>query len=175
VNLLLRFLDPEAGRITLDGKDLRDYRQADVRGAVAVAGQDAHIFSTTIRENIRLARPGATDAEVEAALRRARILDWVETLPDGLDTLVGEEGAQLSGGQRQRIGLARAFLADALVLVLDEPTSHLDAELAEELVGDVLSAADGRSVLLVTHRPEGLELVDEVVVLDEGRTSALAV
>jgi thiol reductant ABC exporter CydC subunit len=175
VNLLLRFLDPEAGRITLDGKDLRDYRQVDLRGAVAVAGQDAHIFSTTIRENIRLARPGATDAEVEAALRRARILDWVEALPDGLDTLVGEEGAQLSGGERQRIGLARAFLADALVLVLDEPTSHLDAELAEELVCDVLSAADGRSVLLVTHRPEGLELVDEVVVLDEGRTSALAV
>jgi ATP-binding cassette, subfamily C, bacterial CydC len=175
VNLLLRFLDPEAGRITLDGKDLRDYRQADLRGAVAVAGQDAHIFSTTIRENIRLARPAATDAEIDAALRRARILDWAETLPHGLDTLVGEEGAQLSGGERQRIGVARAFLADALLLVLDEPTSHLDAELAEELVGDVLSAADGRSVLLVTHRPEALELVDEVVVLDDGHTSVIPV
>jgi ABC-type transport system involved in cytochrome bd biosynthesis fused ATPase/permease subunit len=93
------------------------------------------------------------------------VWDWVESLPDALDTLVGEEGRELSGGQRQRIALARALLADAPVLVLDEPTAHLDVETAERLVGDILAAADGRSVLLVTHRPEGLELVDEVVAL----------
>jgi thiol reductant ABC exporter CydC subunit len=163
VNLLLRFLDPVEGRVTVDGGDLRSYRQEDVRRTFAVAGQDAYLFSTSIRENVRLARPGATDAEVESALRRARIQDWVATLPDGADTLVGEEGTQLSGGQRQRVALARALLSDAPVLVLDEPTAHLDPETAEELVGDVLAAADGRSVLLVTHRPEGLDLVDEVI------------
>ncbi len=164
-NLLVRFLDPAAGRVTLDGHDLREYRQEDVRRAVAVAAQDAHLFSTSIRENIRLARPGATDAEIEDALRRARAWDWVASLPDGLDTLVGEEGRELSGGQRQRIAIARALLAGAPVLVLDEPTAHLDPETAEALVADALDAADGRTVLLITHRPEGLDLVDEVVAL----------
>jgi ATP-binding cassette subfamily C protein CydCD len=113
------------------------------------------------------------DEEIREALGKARIRDWVERLPDGLDTMVGEEGTQLSGGERQRIVLARALLADSPVLILDEPTSHLDSATASELVRDVLNAADGRSVLLVTHRPEGLDLVDEVVVLDEGRTSVL--
>jgi thiol reductant ABC exporter CydC subunit len=170
VNLLLRFLDPESGRVTLAGRDLRDYRQADVRRAIAVAGQDAYLFSTSVRENVRLARTGSTDAEIVDALRRASVWDWVASLPDGLDTLVGEEGQELSGGQRQRVALARALLADAPILVLDEPTAHLDAETAERVVGDMLSAADGRSVLLITHRMEGLHLVDDVVVLEEGRT-----
>ena len=165
VNLLLRFLDPVEGRVLLDGRDLADYRQEDVRRAVAVAGQDAYLFSTSIRENVRLARPDATNADVDHALRRAKVGEWVASLPDGADTLVGEEGTQLSGGQRQRVALARALLSEAPVLVLDEPTAHLDPETAEELVGDILSAADGRSVLLITHRPEGLDLVDEVVVL----------
>jgi ATP-binding cassette subfamily C protein CydC/ATP-binding cassette subfamily C protein CydCD len=164
--LLLRFLDPDGGRVTLAGRDLREYRQEDVRRAIAVAGQDAHIFSTSIRDNVRLARPDATDDEIEEVLRRTRILDWVETLPDGLDTLAGEEGRELSGGQRQRIALARALLADAPVLVLDEPTSHLDPTTAEELMEDVLEATAGRTVLLITHRPEGLGQMDEVVRLD---------
>jgi thiol reductant ABC exporter CydC subunit len=168
-NLLLRFLDPEQGRVTLAGSDLRSYRQEDVRGAIAVAGQDAHLFSTSIRDNVRLARPGASDAELEQALDAARIGDWVRSLPDGLDTLVGEEGSELSGGQRQRIGLARALLADAPVLVLDEPTAHLDEPTAERLLEDILAASGDRSVLLITHRPEGLDLVDEVVVLDGGK------
>ncbi len=165
VNLLLRFLDPERGRVTLGGRDLRDYRQQDVRRAIAVAGQDAHLFSASIRENVRLARPDADDAEIEGALRRARIWEWIGELPEGWDTLVGEEGRELSGGQRQRIALARALLADAPILVLDEPTAHLGPQTARELMRDVFAAADGRSVLLITHRPEGLELVDEVVVL----------
>jgi ATP-binding cassette, subfamily C, bacterial CydC len=166
-NLLLRFLDPEDGRVTIDGRDLRELRQEDARRTFALAGQDAHVFDSSIRENLRLARPDATDDELRAALRRARLDDWVASLPDGLDTMVGEEGARLSGGQRQRLVVARALLADAPVLLLDEPTAHLDEETAEQLVADVLDAADGRSVLLVTHRPEGLDLVDEIVRLDD--------
>ena len=165
INLLLRFLDPVRGRVTLGGHDLRDYRQEDVREVLAVAGQDSYLFSTSIRENVRLARPEATDVEVDEALRRAQIGEWVASLPDGAETLVGEEGTQLSGGQRQRVALARALLSRARVLVLDEPTAHLDPETAELFVRDVFAVADGRSVLLVTHRPEGLDLVDEVVVL----------
>ena len=165
VNLLLRFLDPEQGRVTLGGRDLRDYRQDDLRRAIAVAGQDAHLFSASIRENVRLARPEASDAEIEHALDRARLWHWVRDLPEGLDTLVGEQGRQLSAGQRQRLVLARALLTDAPVLVLDEPTAHLDPPNAERLMEDVLSAAGDRCVLLITHRPEGLALVDDVVVL----------
>ena len=136
-----------------------------MRRAVAVAGQDSYLFSTSIRENVRLARPGATEPEIHDALQRAKIGEWVASLPTGVDTLVGEEGTQLSGGQRQRVALARALLSEAPVLVLDEPTAHLDPETAEALVGDILDAADGRSVLLITHRPEGLDLVDEIVTL----------
>jgi thiol reductant ABC exporter CydC subunit len=166
-NLLLRFVDPESGRVALAGRDLRDYRLEDVRRAIAVSGQDAHLFSTTIRSNLRLARPDATDEQLEDALRSARILDWVRSLPDGLDTRVGERGRELSGGQRQRITLARALLTDAQVLVLDEPTAHLDAPTAQRLVEDVFAAAGDRCVLLITHRPEGLDLVDELVVLPD--------
>jgi ATP-binding cassette, subfamily C, bacterial CydC len=162
-NLLLRFLDPHAGRVTIDGVDLRALRQEDVRRTFALAGQEAHVFDSSIRENLRLARPEATDEELRAALRRTRLDDWVESLPEGLDTLVGEEGGELSGGQRQRLVVARALLTDAPVLVLDEPTAHVDEATADELVRDVLEEADGRSVLLITHRPEGLDLVDEVV------------
>jgi ATP-binding cassette, subfamily C, bacterial CydC len=169
VNLLLRFLDPEQGRVTLDGRDLRELNQEDVRGAFAVAAQDSHLFSTTIRENILFARPAASDAEIDSALRRAGLSSWVTELPDGWDTLVGEQGRELSGGQRQRLILARALLADAPILVLDEPTAHLDSATAERLLGDILAAADGRSVLLITHRPEGLEHVDEIAMLAHGR------
>jgi thiol reductant ABC exporter CydC subunit len=165
VNLLVRFLDPDAGRVTVDGRDLRTYRQEDVRRAIAVAGQDSHVFSTTIRANVRLARPEATDGELEDALRQAHILDWVRSLPDGWDTLVGEEGRELSGGQRQRLVVARALLAHAPVLVLDEPTAHLDSATAERLIDDVLDAAAGRTVLLITHRPEGLDRMDDIVQL----------
>jgi ABC-type multidrug transport system fused ATPase/permease subunit len=167
VNLLLRFLDPVAGRVTLDGLDVRDLRQEDVRRTFVVAGQDAHLFATSIRQNVRLGRANAGDRDVDAALGRARLGAWIASLPEGADTFVGEEGAQLSGGQRQRVVLARALLADAPVLVLDEPTAHLDSETAEELIRDVLEEADGRSVLLITHRPEGLDLVDRVVALDD--------
>jgi thiol reductant ABC exporter CydC subunit len=166
-NLLLRFVDPAQGRVTIGGVDVRGLRQEDVRRTFALAGQDAHVFDSSIRENLRLAQPDADDADLLEALRRARLEGWVASLPDGLDTLVGEDGATLSGGQRQRLVLARALLADAPVLLLDEPTAHLDSATAEELVADVLAAADDRSVLLITHRPEGLHLVDSVVTVPE--------
>jgi ATP-binding cassette, subfamily C, bacterial CydC len=167
VNLLLRFLDPEAGRVTLGGRDVGAYRQVDLRRAIAVAGQEAHLFSASIRENVRLARPEASDAGIRDALCRARIWEWVSHLPDGWDTLVGEEGRELSGGQRQRIVVARALLAEAPVLVLDEPTAHLDPLTAEQLMRDVVLAAGRSSLLLITHRSEGLSLMDEVVVLGD--------
>lgn len=164
-NLLFRFLDPERGRVTIGGQDLRRYRQADVRRTFALAGQQAHLFDSTIRENLRLGRSDATDAELEEALRRARLDAWVTSLPDGIDTLVGEQGAQLSGGQHQRLTVARALLSAAPVLVLDEPTAHLDTATAADLIDDVLDAAGDRTVLLITHRPEGLERMDEIVEL----------
>jgi len=162
-NLLLRFLDPQRGRVELAGHELREYRQEDVRATFTLAGQEAHVFDSTIRANLLLARPDATDGQLHQALRRAHLDDWVASLPDGLDTLVGEDGNRLSGGQRQRLTIARALLSDAPVLVLDEPTAHLDHATAEAVVADAFAAAGERSVLLITHRSEGLELVDEVV------------
>jgi len=162
-SLLLRFLDPVDGRVAIDGRDVRELRQEDVRRTFALAGQEAHVFDSTIRENLRLADREATDDELLAALGRARLREWVDALSEGLDTLVGEDGARLSGGQRQRLVVARALLSDAPVLILDEPTAQLDPDTAEALVTDVLAAAGDRAVLLVTHRPEGLDLVDEVV------------
>jgi thiol reductant ABC exporter CydC subunit len=173
-NVLLRFLDPERGRVTVAGHDAREYRQEDVRGLFALAGQDAHLFNATIRANLLVALPDATDAELEEALRRARIADWVSSLPDGLDTIVGEEGMHLSGGQRQRLVVARALLSRAPVLVLDEPTAHLDPPTARSLILDVLDASADRAVLLITHGTEGLDRMDEVVALDAGAPAAAA-
>ena len=173
-NVLLRFLDPEAGALLIDGRDARDHHQSDVRAMFSLAGQGAHLFNSTIRQNLLLARPDATDDELSAALARARLAAWVDGLPDGIDTLVGEEGRRLSGGQRQRLVLARALLHDAPVLVLDEPTAHLDAATAEALMADVFSAAGDAAVLLITHRSEGLDAVDQVVALDAGRLTQAA-
>jgi thiol reductant ABC exporter CydC subunit len=172
--LLARFLDPTTGQVTLDGTDLRDLRQHDVRAAVTLDAQDAYLFSSTIRENVRLARPAASDEEIGQALASAKAWDWVRSLPEGLDTPVGEEGAAVSGGERRRIALARTFLAGAPVIVLDEPTGHLDPETAEALIADALGAAETRSVLLITHRPEGLDLVDQIVTLRHGRVVSVS-
>jgi ABC-type multidrug transport system fused ATPase/permease subunit len=136
---------------------------------VTLDGQDAYLFASTIRENVRLARPGAGDEEIERALRRARAWDWVATLPDGLDTRVGEEGADVSGGERRRIALARSFLAAAPVMVLDEPTAHLDPATAEEVMTEVTTGADDRAVLVITHRTEALGGLDDVLTLRRGR------
>jgi ATP-binding cassette, subfamily C, bacterial CydC len=167
--LLVRLFDPDAGRVSIGGIDLRALRQSDVRSVVSLDGQDAYLFSTSIKENVRLAKPDASDAEIERALRRAHVWEWVASLSDGWDTFVGEEGTRVSGGERRRIALARSFLRGAPVLVLDEPTAHLDPPTAEALISDVLSSSDGRSVLLITHRPEGLNAVDDVIALRRGR------
>lgn len=169
--VLLRFLDPGAGSYTLAGVDARDLDGDDVRRLVGLCAQDAHLFNSSIRENLLLARKDATEDEVRDALGRARLLEWADGLPDGLDTLVGEHAARLSGGQRQRLALARALLADFPVLVLDEPAEHLDLATADALTADLLAATEGRTTLLITHRLAGLEAVDEVVVLDGGRVA----
>ncbi|MEU7471268.1 thiol reductant ABC exporter subunit CydD [Streptomyces sp. NPDC044984] len=167
--VLLRFLDPGAGSYTLAGVDAYALDGDDVRRLVGLCAQDAHLFNSSVRENLLLARKDATEDELRGALRRARLLEWADGLPDGLDTLVGEHGARLSGGQRQRLALARALLADFPVLVLDEPAEHLDLPAADALTADLLAATEGRTTLLITHRLAGLEAVDEVVVLDGGR------
>ncbi|MFG2933034.1 thiol reductant ABC exporter subunit CydD [Streptomyces achromogenes] len=167
--VLLRFLDPRAGSYTLAGVDACAVAGDDVRRLVGLCAQDAHLFDSSVRENLLLARKDATEAELRGALARARLLDWVQSLPDGLDTLVGEHGARLSGGQRQRLALARALLAGFPVLVLDEPAEHLDLATADALTADLLAATEGRTTLLITHRLAGLDAVDEVIVLDAGR------
>ncbi|MER5184432.1 thiol reductant ABC exporter subunit CydD [Streptomyces sp. NPDC002896] len=167
--VLLRFLDGGAGTYTLGGTDARALDGDAVRRFVGLCAQDAHLFDSSVRENLLLARKDATEAELREALERARLLDWADALPDGLDTLVGEHGARLSGGQRQRLALARALLADFPVLVLDEPAEHLDLPTADALTADLLAATEGRTTLLITHRLAGLESVDEVIVLEEGR------
>ncbi|KUL21671.1 ABC transporter ATP-binding protein [Actinoplanes awajinensis subsp. mycoplanecinus] len=154
--LLVRFLDPRTGRITLDGTDLRDIPAARVREIVGYLPEDAYLFDTTIGANLRIARPGATDADLLGALAGARLRDWVGTLPDGLETLVGEHGLALSGGQRRRLALARLLLTGARVLILDEPGEHLDDATAGALVRDLLQAAGERTVLLITHRTADL-------------------
>ncbi|MFD8625436.1 thiol reductant ABC exporter subunit CydD [Streptomyces hygroscopicus] len=167
--VLLRFLDAEGGTYTLGGRNAAALDGDAVRRLVGLCAQDAHVFDSSLRENLRLARTGASDGELRAALAEARLLDWVDGLPDGLDTLVGEQGARLSGGQRQRLALARALLADFPVLVLDEPAEHLDLPTADALTADLLSATRGRTTVLITHRLAGLDAVDEVIVLDGGR------
>ncbi|MCK8676350.1 thiol reductant ABC exporter subunit CydD [Streptomyces lichenis] len=166
---LLRFLDTREGAYRIGGEDTAALDGDEVRRLVGLCAQDAHLFDSTIRENVRLARPDATEAELRDALARARLLDWADALPDGLDTLVGEHGARLSGGQRQRLALARALLADFPVLVLDEPAEHLDLATADALTDDLLRATRGRATVLITHRLHGLEAVDEVLVLEAGR------
>ncbi|MBA2945429.1 thiol reductant ABC exporter subunit CydD [Streptomyces himalayensis] len=167
--VLLRFLDASEGTYTLGGTDACAMDGDAVRRFVGLCAQDAHLFDSSVRENLLLARKDATEAELREALARVRLLDWADALPDGLDTFVGEHGARLSGGQRQRLALARALLADFPVLVLDEPAEHLDLPTADALTADLLAATEGRTTLLITHRLAGLEAVDEVIVLDQGR------
>jgi thiol reductant ABC exporter CydC subunit len=167
--VLLRFLPYQAGSVALDGVEISDLDGDEYRRMVGLVSQDAHIFDTTLEENLRLARRDATPAELDCALRGARLLEWTQGLPDGLATRVGAQGALISGGQRQRLALARALLADFPVLVVDEPGEHLDTPTADALVADLLDTTDGRAVLMITHRLAGLDGVDEVIVLDGGR------
>ena len=168
--LLLRLFDPDRGRIEIDGVDLRRFRVASLREQVAIALQENLLFGTTIRENIRYAVPGATDAAVREAARVACADGFIEALPAGYDTPLGERGAKLSTGQRQRLSIARAVLKQAPVLLLDEPTASLDAETERAVLANLTAWGRGRVVLLVTHRLSTVRLADRVVVLEGGRS-----
>jgi ATP-binding cassette subfamily C protein CydCD len=171
VQLLLRFWDVQHGRIYLGGHDLRDFKLNELRCQMALVSQDTYLFNTSVRDNLRLGRPAATDVEIETAAQQANAHDFITQLPDGYDTRIGERGVQLSGGQRQRLAIARAILKDAPILLLDEATSHLDAE-NERLVHDALQRLMvGRTTLLVAHRLSTVRDADIIVVLDEGRVT----
>jgi ATP-binding cassette, subfamily C, bacterial CydC len=167
--VLLRFCELSSGAALLNGHDLASYAADDIRSVIGGCPQDPHLFDTTIRENLQLARPDATAEELEAAAARARLLPWIRSLPEAWDTPVGTHGAAVSGGERQRMALARAFLADPDLLILDEPTAHLDPASRRALTDDLLHATEGRSVLLITHECAALDQVDQIVVLDRGR------
>lgn len=167
--LLFRFRDPDAGSITVDGVDLLSRDPDDARRIISGVPQDPHVFTGTIAANLRLARPDATDEELWQVLRRVRLDHEVAAMPDGLDTEVGAHGARLSGGMRQRLALARALLVDPRVLVLDEPTAHLDPDTRDAVLDDLLTAAAGRTVLLITHDTAGLHRMDRVLRLVDGR------
>jgi ATP-binding cassette subfamily C protein CydC len=169
VALLLRLADPAAGCVRIAGTDLRTVRQADLHARVALLAQDAPVFMDTVRANLLVARPDATDAELWQALARARLADTIRALPGGLDAFLGEGGRTLSAGEGRRLCLARALLSDAAILALDEPTGGLDAETEQAFLADLAEAAAGRTLLLVTHArlPDGA--VDSVWRLDAGR------
>lgn len=162
-SLLLRFVDPVRGAVHLGARRLPELALDDVRRTVGLVDDDPHVFATTLAENVRLARPGASDRDVEAALRRARLGPWLDSLPAGLESWLGDGHAGVSGGERARIAIARSLLADQPVLVLDEPAAHLDGGTAEELAAEVLGATDGRTVLWITHAEAGLDRVDRVL------------
>ncbi|MEJ7842859.1 MAG: thiol reductant ABC exporter subunit CydC [Rubrobacter sp.] len=168
-DLVLRFWDPTSGRITLGGHDLRDYAQRDLRDLVGVVSQDTHVFTDTLRGNLLVAKPEASDADLRRALARAQLSDLAERLPNGLDTHLGEQGLRLSGGERQRLSIARALLKDAPLLILDEPTANLDPEMEVGVLDAAYDLMHDRATLVITHRLVRMEDVDEILVLDGGR------
>ena len=172
-NLILRFWDPQGGAIRLAGHDLRDHDLDALRRHFALVAQDTHLFNDTLRNNIAIARPGASDAEIEAAAEKAALSDFIASLPEGIDTLVGERGTQLSGGQRQRVTIARAFLKGAPILILDEATSHLDA-VNEAAVHEALERLmAGRTTIVIAHRLSTVRGADRIAVLDAGRIAEI--
>ncbi|MEJ2667312.1 MAG: thiol reductant ABC exporter subunit CydC [Deinococcales bacterium] len=169
LRLLVRFADPHAGVVTLGGEDLRTLTQEDVRARIAVVPQRVWLYNASVRANLALARPGVADATLWRALEEAELADVVAGLPAGLDTIVGEWGNRLSGGERQRLAIARALVKSAPLLLLDEPTAHLDARTEGRLLEALLRPRADRGVLLATHRIVGMDNVDEIVVLEGGR------
>jgi ATP-binding cassette, subfamily C, bacterial CydC len=168
VYLALRFWDPTHGEVKLGGHDVRGYAQEDLRRAIGVVSQGTHLFNETLRDNLLLAKPDATDSEVESALERAQLIEFVRHLPQGLDTPLGEQGLRFSGGERQRLAIARALLEDAPVLILDEPTANLDPATEHELLATLYEPAPDRGTLAITHRLVHMEQMDEILVMDRG-------
>ena len=169
LRLLFRFFDPQGGRILIDGQDLRSVTQRSLREALALVPQDVALFNDTIRANIAYACPGATDDEIWQAAERAHLGAFLRSLPQGLQTRVGERGLKLSGGEKQRVGIARAILKDPAILVLDEATSSLDSETESEVQAALNEAARGRTTLTIAHRLSTIADADQIVVIDEGR------
>jgi ABC-type multidrug transport system fused ATPase/permease subunit len=168
-NLMLRFWDPEQGRLAIDGHDLRDITLDSLREHIALVAQDTYLFNATLAENILLARPNAGVEDLNLAIQRAALADFVASLPTGLDTNVGERGVQLSGGQRQRISIARAFLKNAPVLTLDEATSHLDAASEAHVRTALDELMVDRTTIIIAHRLSTIRAADEILVMRDGR------
>jgi ABC-type multidrug transport system fused ATPase/permease subunit len=166
---LLRFWEYQEGHILLGGQELRDYDQEDVRRLIAVVSQHTHLFNATVRENLLLARPEAGNEDMIQSTKRAQIHDFIQSLPQGYDTWIGEQGLQLSSGERQRLAIARAILKGAPILILDEPTANLDTLTERQVLGTFQTLMAGRTALIMTHRLVGLEAVDEILVLQAGR------
>jgi ATP-binding cassette, subfamily B, bacterial len=167
-SLLPRLYDVTKGRILVGGRDVRDLQLRSLRNAVSIVLQDPILFSGSVRENIAYGRPEASDGQIEAAARAAHAHGFIVGLPEGYDSFVGERGATLSGGQRQRVAIARAILKDAPVLILDEPTSAVDAESEGTILDALRNLAAGRTVLVISHRPSTVELAQRVAVLEDG-------
>ncbi len=169
VNLLLRFWDYDSGQISLGGYELGSYRGEDLRRMISVVSQHTHLFNDTIRGNLLLAHPGANERDLIQAASQAQIHEFIQSLPHGYDTWIGEAGVRLSGGERQRIAIARALLKNTPILILDEPTANLDSLTEREVVKSLYSLMEGRTTLIITHRLVGLEKVNQILVMREGR------
>ena len=169
----MRLYDPNAGRILLDGVDLRDYKLDDLRNQFAIVLQEPVLFSTSIGENIAYARPGARESDIIAAAKAANAHDFIANLPDGYATVVGERGMRLSGGERQRISLARAFLRDAPILLLDEPTSSVDTKTEAGIMETMSRLMDGRTTFMIAHRLSTLDTCDRQLLVKDGRVSTV--
>jgi ATP-binding cassette subfamily B protein len=169
LKLLFRFYDVQGGEVRIDGQDVRELKQASVRDAIGLVPQEVVLFNTSLKENLNYGKPDATDEEIRAAAGQARLLEFIDKLPKGWDTRVGERGVKLSGGERQRVGIARAILKNPAILVLDEATSALDSATEAEVQGALEDAARGRTTLMVAHRLSTVAGADEIIVLQEGR------
>ena len=175
VNLLLRFWEYRLGEIRLGGRDLRDYRTDDIRELMSVVPQDVHLFNASVRDNLLLANPDATDHEILAACRMVLLHDFIERLPAGYDTQIGENGLLLSGGERQRLAIAGAVLKNAPIVILDEPTANLDRETERNLLRSLEPFLVGRTVVIISHRPVAYEHADQIIQLEGGRTVGASV
>ena len=169
LKLLVRFYDPDEGRILLDGRDIKEIDIDSLRASIALVPQEPFIFSGTIKDNILFGNPEASMEDIVRAAKAAKLHEFIESLPDKYDTLIGERGITLSGGQRQRLAIARALVRDPKILLLDDPVSNLDAETERRLVKDLKDILKGRTSLIVSQRPSLISLADRVVVLESGR------
>jgi len=168
LKLLFRFYDPSSGRVLIDGQDVRSVTQASLRAALGLVPQDVVLFNDTIRYNIGYGRPGASQTDLEEAARRAQLLSFIESLPQGWDTRVGERGLKLSGGEKQRVGIARVVLKDPRILIMDEATSSLDSVTEAEVQDALEAASQGRTTIVVAHRLATIAGADQIVVLEDG-------